>query len=102
MSLCEGETLFMRPKLAGGEIGPAGYYVVAKLDKPNVVVFVPHWDARSASERKDADGKSVTGSRREQFSIVPSDLPMLAPDGSTLPIKVAVDPLGTASPMHRD
>jgi CRISPR-associated endonuclease Csn1 len=102
MSLCEGETIRMRPKLSGGELGSAGYYVVAKLEKPNTVVLVPHWDARSATERKDADGKTVSGSRREQFSIVPSDLPMLAPEGSALPVKVVVDPLGTVTPLVRD
>ena len=102
MSLCEGETLLMRPKLPGGEIGPTGFFVVAKLEKPNAVVLVPHWDARSATERKDADGKPVAGSQREQFSMVPSDLPILAPEGAPLPIKVAVDPLGSPSRLTGD
>jgi hypothetical protein len=102
MSLCEGETLLMRSKLPGGEIGPTGFFVVAKLEKPNAVVLVPHWDARSATERKDADGKPVAGSQREQFSMVPSDLPILAPEGAPLPIKVAVDPLGSPSRLTGD
>ena len=56
MSICEGEMLMMKHKKRPDEIG---YFVVAKLDKPQSIAPVPHWDARSATERKDAEGKKV-------------------------------------------
>jgi hypothetical protein len=76
MSLCEGEMLYMRDKRAPEKLG---YFVVAKLDKPQGIVLVPHWDARSATARKDAEGKKVPESEREQFPIAPADLAALAP-----------------------
>lgn len=104
MSLCEGEMLFMRrkPESKGDKPGPASYFVVAKLDPPSTVVLVPHWDARRATERKDAEGNKVDGSKREQFSVVPSDLVSLAPDGYEHAQKVRVSPLGVVSFLERD
>ncbi len=90
MSLCEGETLLMKHK----QSRDVGYFVVAKLDKPQSIVLVPHWDARSATERKDAEGKKVPNSKREQFAIPPSDLKDLAPSGFPHAVKVRVSPLG--------
>jgi CRISPR-associated endonuclease Csn1 len=98
MSLCEGETLYMRRK----DSKEVGYYVVAKLDKPRSVVLVPHWDARSATERKDSEGRKVEDSKREQFSCTPSDLRDLAPPGHPHAVKVRVSPLGTVTVLQRD
>jgi hypothetical protein len=75
MSLCEGEMLLMKHK----HRSEVGYFVVAKLDKPQTIVLVPHWDARAATPRKNAEGNKVPDSNREQFSITPSDLKELAP-----------------------
>lgn len=102
MSLCEGETLFICQKMPGGEIGRAGYYVVAKLDKPQSVVLVPHWDARAATARKDSEGKAIPDSEREQFSIVPSDLKTYSPEEKSLAVKVLVSPLGEITRLRRD
>ncbi len=102
MSLCEGETLFICEKMPGGEIGRAGYYVVAKLDKPQSIVLVPHWDARSATERKDSDGNAIPNSEREQFSIVPSDLKTYSPGDKGLAVKVLVSPLGEVTRLVLD
>lgn len=90
MSLCEGEMLLMKHK----GTGEVGYFVVAKLDKPQSLVLVPHWDARAAGERKDAEGKKVPDSKRDQFAATPSDLKSLAPPGRPHAIKVSVSPLG--------
>ena len=98
MSLCEGETLYMRHK----ESKEVGYFVVAKLDKPRSVVLVPHWDARSATERKDAEGRKVEDSKREQFSCTPTDLRDLAPPGHPHAVKVRISPLGTVTVLERD
>lgn len=98
MSLCEGETLYMKHKDTGG----VGYFVVAKLDKPRSIVVVPHWDARAATERKDAEGKKVPDSKREQFSVTPTDLAALAPPGHEHAVKVRVSPLGVVTVLERD
>lgn len=98
MSLAEGEMLHMKHK----ETGEVGYFVVAKLDKPRTVVLVPHWDARAATERKDAEGNKVPDSKREQFSIVPSDLKTLAPPGHEHAVKVRVSPLGRVTILEKD
>jgi CRISPR-associated endonuclease Csn1 len=102
MSLCEGEMLYVRQKWRDGEIGAPSYFVVAKLDKPNMIVLVPHWDARAAGGRKDCEGKSVPNSQREQFSATPSDLKILAPDGEELAVKVRVSALGSIDRLTRD
>jgi hypothetical protein len=98
MSLCEGEMLLMKHKITN-EIG---YFVIAKLDKPHNIVVVPHWDARSATERKDAEGKKVQDSNREQFAVTPADLKKLAPPGHPHAIKVRVSPLGQVKALARD
>lgn len=90
MSVCEGETLFMRHK----KTREVGYFVVAKLDKPQGIWVFPHWDARSATERKDSEGKKVIDSKRELFSVSPTDLNDLAPPDHPHARKVTVDPLG--------
>ncbi len=90
MSLCEGEMLLMKHK----NTKEVGYFVVAKLDKPQSIVVVPHWDARKATERKDSDDKKVPDSKREQFAVTPSDLKDLAPPGRPHAMKVRVSPLG--------
>ena len=93
MSLCEGETLFMKHK----QTHELGYYVVAKLDKRQSIVLVPHWDARAATERKDSEGKKVPNSKREQFAVTPTDLKELAPPGHPHAMKVRVSPLGVVT-----
>lgn len=98
MSLCEGEMLHMRHK----DTGEVGYFVVAKLDKPQSIVLVPHWDARAAGERKDAEGKVVPESARDQFSATPGDLRRLAPPGKPHAVKVRVSPLGVVTELERD
>jgi hypothetical protein len=88
--------------MPGGEIGRAGYYVVAKLDKPQSIVLVPHWDARAATKRKDSEGNIVPDSEREQFSIVPSDLKTYSPEDKGLAVKVLVSPLGEVTRLFLD
>lgn len=98
MSLCEGETLWMKHK----QTDAVGYFVVAKLDKPRSVILVPHWDARAAGERKDADGKKVAGSARDQFAATPTDLQSLAPTDEPHAWKVRVGPLGDVTVLDGD
>lgn len=98
MSLCEGEMLIMRHK----KTGDVGYFVVAKLDKPQSIVLVPHWDARAATERKDAEGHKIPDSRREQFAVTPNDLKTLAPPNESHAVKVRVSPLGQVTRLQRD
>ncbi len=57
-------------------------------------MLVPHWDARAAGERKDAEGRKVLNSKRDQFSAMPNDLKNLAPPGRPHAVKVRVSPLG--------
>ena len=103
MSLCEGETLLIRQKMADGEIvEQPSYFIVAKLEKPQRVVLVPHWDARAATERKDNEGNKIPNSSRDSFSIVPSDLENLTPREGELATKVLVSPLGDVMPLLRD
>jgi hypothetical protein len=82
--------------------GEVGYFVVAKLEKPHSIVLVPHWDARSATGRKDADGKKVADSKRDQFSVTPTDLKKLAPPGHPHAVKLRVGPLGNVVPLEKD
>lgn len=98
MSLSEGEMLLMKHK----ETGDVGYFVIAKLDKPQSIVLVPHWDARAATGRKDAEGKKVDDSKREQFAVTPADLKALAPPGHPHAAKVRVSPLGEVTVLKRD
>lgn len=101
MSLAEGEMVWMRDKGAAPASEP-GFFVVAKLDKPNRVVLVPHWDARAAGLRKNAEGKPVADSAREQFATTPDDLKALAPPGREHAIKVWVTPLGRVTELKGD
>lgn len=98
MSLCEGETLLMRHKLTK----EVGYFIVAKLDKPQSVVLVPHWDARTATQRKDAFGNKVLGSERDSFAATPSDFKTLGAPGHAHAVKVRVTPLGEVEIIERD
>lgn len=98
MSVCEGETLMMKHK----HTGDIGYFVVAKLDKPRSIVVVPHWDARPAGERKNSEGKPIPDSKREQFSVTPTDLKTLAPPDLPHAVKVRVTPLGRVWVLDRD
>ncbi len=98
MSLCEGEMLLMKHK----RTGEVGYFVVAKLDKPQSIVLVPHWDARAATERKDPEGNKVPDSKREQFAVTPTDLKELAPPGYSHAVKVRISPLGKSTILDKD
>jgi hypothetical protein len=98
MSLADGEMLLMKHK-ATKEVG---YFVVAKLDKPQSIVVVPHWDARAAGERKDAEGKKVAASKRDQFAVTPTDLKELAPPGQPHAVKACVSPLAKIDELDRD
>lgn len=100
MSLCEGEMVYMRHKERPAD--PPTYFVVAKLDKPQTVVLVPHWDARRAGGRKDSAGNKVPDSAREQFAATPEDLRRLAPPGHDHAVKVRVSPLGDVEVLKRD
>lgn len=106
MSLCEGEMLRMRRKGKKDDPpGEVGYFVVAKINKRksgSSIEVVPHWDARSATERKDSEGKKVPDSKREQFSVTPTDLKTLAPPGHPHAVKVRVSPLGDVITLRRD
>lgn len=98
MSLCEGETLWMLHK----QTREPGYFVVAKLVKPHDLVLVPHWDARAAGERRDANDKKVPHSKRDEFSANPSDLVSLAPPGQPHAVKVRISPLSEITILEND
>lgn len=104
MSLCEGEILWMRrkPEKRGHPPGDPGYFVVAKISEGEGIVLVPHWDARAATERKDAEGRKVPNSKREQFAVTPTDLQSLAPPGCEHALKVRVTPLGEVIRLEKD
>lgn len=107
MSLCEGEMLWMKrkPDKPGQLPGPLDYFVIAKLERRKNgvgIVLVPHWDARAAGKRKDAEGNIVPNSGREQFTVTPSDLKELAPPGEPHAVKVRVSPLGDITRLVRD
>ena len=104
MSLAQGEMVFARrwdPK-SKEAVGSPDYFVVAKLDPPNSVVLVPHWDGRRAKGRKDEDGKKVPQSQRDDFAVPPSILFKCGPQDSQPPYKVRVDPLGNVVPVPHD
>ena len=82
------------------ETKEVGYFVVAKLEKPQTIVLVPHWDARSAGERKDSEGNKVPNSKRNQFAATPFDLKALAPPGEKHAAKIQVSPLGVVRPIR--
>lgn len=99
LSLAEGEMVRMKHK----ETGESGYFVVAGLNTEKRQVFlVPHWDARAAGERKDAENKKVADSARDQFSATADDLRRLAVNGDPHAIKVRVSALGKVAVVDRD
>ena len=99
MSLCEGEMLWMRHK----RTDELGYFVVTELvTEKRSVILVPHWDARAASGRKNAEGKAVPHSKRDEFLATPSDLKNLAPPGEPHARKVHVSPLGDITLLEHD
>lgn len=105
MSLCEGEMLMIRQKSAGKHEppGPVGYFVVAEIEKAKKrIVLVPHWDARAAGERKDAEGRIVPNSKRDEFTVTASDLKDLHPPGKPHAVKVRVSPLGKITELVKD
>lgn len=91
MSLSEGETICMRHP----ETGFPGYFVVFKLDNPQTIWFIPHWDARLSKE-KDGYGK------REEIDVTAANLKMLEPEKGVPPYKVRVSPLGEAIARSSD
>lgn len=97
MSLCEGETVYMRHPSRGY----TDYFVVFKIDAS--IHFIHHWDARGASERKDPDGKPVPGSAREDVAVTVGNLKRLGPLGDGAPpYKVRVSPLGEPVRLEKD
>jgi hypothetical protein len=66
------------------------------------MVVVPHWDARAATQRKDAEGRKAPNSKREQFAVTPTDLQSLAPPGCEHAVKVRVTPLGGVIRLAND
>ncbi len=99
MSLAEGETLHMRHPDRGYD----DYFVVFKIDKPQTIHFIHHWDGRGAAERKGPDGKAIPGSAREAIAVTASNLRRLGPGGDGAPpYKVRVSPLGEAVRLERD
>jgi CRISPR-associated endonuclease Csn1 len=99
MSLCEGEMIKMLEKSSRN----VGYFVVAEIEKAKKrVILVPHWDARRATERKDADGKKIPESKRREFAATMSDLKDLAPPGKPHAVKVRVSPLGRITELEKD
>jgi hypothetical protein len=104
MSLAQGEMVLARrwdPK-SKQPVGSPDYFVVAKLDPPNTVVLVPHWDGRRAKGRKDEEGKIVPQSQRDDFAASPSILFKCGPQDGQPPFKVRVDPFGEAVPLEHD
>jgi len=98
MSLAEGEMVFMRhPKT-----GTPGYFVVFKLDKPNTIHFIHHWDARPSMPRKDENGNEIPGSAREDIAVVASKLRFLGVEDGQPPYKVRVAPLRRPKPVMGD
>jgi hypothetical protein len=91
ISLAEGETLHMKhPKT-----GAPGYFVVFKLDKPQTIHFIHHWDARPSKATEDQEP-------REDIPVTASNLRALEPQPGRPPYKVRVDPLGRMTPLQKD
>jgi len=91
ISLAEGETLHMKhPKT-----GAPGYFVVFKLDKPQTIHFIHHWDARPSKATEDQEP-------REDIPVTASNLRALEPQPGRPPYKVRVDPHGSITPLKND
>ena len=91
MSLAEGETLHMKHPKAGAP----GYFVVFKLDKPQTIHFIHHWDARPSKPTEEQEP-------REDIPVTASNLRALEPQPGRPPYKVRVDPLGRITPLKND
>jgi CRISPR-associated endonuclease Csn1 len=104
MSLSQGEMIFARPwdSKSKGPLGSPNYFVVVKLDPPNSIVLVPHWDGRRAKGRKDENGKKVPNSQRDDFTVTPGNLPRCGPADGEPPYKVRVGPLGDVVRLNND
>lgn len=108
MSLCEGETIYCRRwqpkqgKAPGGPIGDPAYWIVAKVSESEGIVLVAHWDARRARGAKDANGKEIEGSRRDDWTVSPGDLAKCGPAPGEAPRKVRVSPLGFVALLEKD
>lgn len=86
-SLSEGEMIYSLRRDVDSD-SSAGYYVVAKLDATrNRIVFVPHWDARLASDQ-------------DRWESTPKGLKSLGADPDARPIKISVTALGKVKPVN--
>lgn len=98
MSLAEGEIVHMRHPVTT----QPGYFVVFKLDKPNTIHFIHHWDARPSQPRKDEDANEIPSSKREDIAVVAGKLKDLGIRPGQSPYKVRVSPLGKITELIRD
>jgi CRISPR-associated endonuclease Csn1 len=99
MSRAEGEMVRMRDKATN----EPGYFVVSSVNsEKRQVVLVPHWDARAAGGRKDAEGKPVSDSQRHSFSVTAGDLHTLSVAGDPHAVKVRVSALAGVTVLDRD
>lgn len=98
MSLSEGETVYMRHPTTD----KPGYYVVFKLDKPDKIHFINHWDARSSKIHKDDDGQQIPDSQREPIPVTASKLMELGVEKNLPPYKVRVCPIGSITRLIGD
>lgn len=98
MSLAEGETVYM--KRPGCDY--ADYFVVFKLDKPQTIQFIHHWDARPSTPQKDLDGREIADAARVEIPVTASKLRDLAPPGFEHPVKVRISPIGNVTVLQGD
>ncbi|WP_437186915.1 type II CRISPR RNA-guided endonuclease Cas9 [Planctomicrobium sp. SH668] len=98
VSLAAGETICLRDE----ETGKTDYFVVCKLDKPQTVQFMHHWDARRAVGEKDENGNLRPDSKRKAIGITATKLKSYAPNGADAPYKVWVSPLGEVQKRNSD
>ena len=93
MSLAEGETVRMRHP----QTGQPGYFIVFKLDKPQTIHFIHHWDARPSKATQDLPPREDVGR-----GLTPNKLKNLGVEPGSPPCKVRVGPLGQVTPVQRD
>lgn len=103
MSVAEGETVYMKHP----DEDHADYFVLFKIDKNDdgsckYLHFIHHWDARSASGKKDTTAKLIEGSVREGIAVSPAQLKGLGVENDAPPYKVRVSPLGTVQKLEKD
>jgi len=92
MSLAEGESV----RMLDPETGTPGIFVVYEMSKAQGNIGLKrHRDARTATGKKDSDGKVIPDSKRGEIKKIPKDLKnnYSLSDGSP-PVKVRVSPLG--------